>query len=387
MEMKISKPDDSDDYYTTNITCATYGFPSTSSVVFNRNAKDPIQNALEVWWKQTISPKKRNRRGYSAQHRWGFTDEFNHIVFIEQCPVVLSREGIRYHLNGKSYSLATICSALARITYKSCFEKEGAKLLSALYSTLNLPENVKYCLENRAPFHFFKDFEKQEVRLNVMQIDDKMLAIEISDGIWGEITPKNLDSYCNFYLHGKKRGSWKLLSPKSLYTKVMGKEPSFSQLEIMVAFLMQNRMSDIVDARALELVADMIIQHKGRLVAEYEEGTLLNLYIRGKDYDWLLTNNKYKSGIQMVSTFIYQPVLNFLRDEEGVIVSKEHSEPDWRGPICIDNMAEGSPLGDQFATRALALLNDSFTIKIVNTIRSYLTAEPNEYRNDKHDVR
>ena len=45
-------------------------------------------------------------------------------------------------------------------------------------------------------------------------------------------------------------------------------------------------------------------------------------------------------------------------------------------------MAEGSPLGDQFAARALALLNDSFTIKIVNTIKSYISAEPNEYRVD-----
>jgi len=50
-------------------------------------------------------------------------------------------------------------------------------------------------------------------------------------------------------------------------------------------------------------------------------------------------------------------------------------------------MSEGAPLGDQFAGRALALLNDSFTIKIVNTIKSYLTAEENEYRVDENDMR
>ena len=52
--------------------------------------------------------------------------------------------------NGKPYSLSIICSALARLTYKSCFENNPEVLLAYLYSTLDLPENVKYCLENRA---------------------------------------------------------------------------------------------------------------------------------------------------------------------------------------------------------------------------------------------
>ena len=386
MKLNVAVPDDSNKYYTCNITCETFHLPEQRTVSYLRAAKDPVQAGLENFWRGVISPRKKNRyRGYGGFH---FAEQFNHIVFIEGCPIVLSREGIRYQLNGKSYSLATICSALARITYKACFEKDGAVLLSALYSTLNLPENVKYCLENRAPFHFFVDFEKQDVRLNVVQIDDKMLAMEISDGVWGEITPKQLDSYCNFYLHGKKRGSWKFLSPKTLYTKLIGREPSSSELKVMIAFLMQNRMQDIVDARALELVADMLIQHKGRLSAEYDaNGTLSTIYVRGKEYDWKLTNNRYKSGIQMVSTFVWQPKQEAMTDDEGNVIGHALVEPSWKGPICIDNMADGSPLGDQFATRALALLNDFHTIKIVNTIRSYLTAEPNEYRIDNDDLR
>lgn len=385
MKLSIKKPDDSNEVYSCQITCETFAFPDGTTVNYIRSEKDPIQAGLFQYWKHILSPRKKFN--YRMFHR-GFSEQFHHIVFIEQCPIVLSREGIRYHLNGKSYSLSTICSALARITYKACFEKDGAKLLSALYSTLDLPENVQYCLENRAPFHFFVDFEKQEVRLNVVQIDDKMLAMEISDGVWGEITPKQLDSYCNFYLHGKKRGSWKYLSPKTLYTKLMGREPADSELKVMVAFLMQNRMKDIVDARALELVADMLVQHKGRLVAEYDdENVLTTLLVRGKHYDWKLTNNRYKSGIQMVSTFVWQPRKESITDENGKVIGSEMVEPQWRGPICIDNMAEGSPLGDQFATRALALLNDFHTIKIVNTIRSYLAAEPNEYRVDNDELR
>jgi len=392
MKLKISKPDDSQDFYETEITCATYIFPKTQTCSFIRSAKDPVQAGLEAYWSGLLSNRggRGRRRHYGYNVRW-FGETFNHIIMIGGCPVVLSREGIRYQLNGKSYSLATITSALARVTYKSCFEKEPAKLLSGLYATLQLPENVKYCMENRAPFHFHEDYEKIDVRLNVVQIDDKMLAMEISDGVWGEITPQQLDTYCNFYIHGKSRGKWKRLAPATLYKRLIGRSPTESELKIMVAFLQQNRMQDIVDARAIELVNDMLIQHKGRLSAKYDDdGVLMALYVRGKDYDWKLTNNQYKSGIQMVSTFIWQPKEDYveIEDENGeTIREKQILPPEWKGPICIDNMSEGSPLGDQFAGRALALLNDSMTIKIVNTIKSYITAEPNKYRVDNNDLR
>ena len=145
-------------------------------------------------------------------------------------------------------------------------------------------------------------------------------------------------------------------------------------------------MKDLVEKRALELVNDLLLQHGSKLKAVYDEDGLKEIYVRGKDYDWRLTNNNYKSDIQMVSTYIWQPSVNHIDefDEEGEKTGYriEHGPCHWNGPICIDNMASGSPLGDQFAGRALALLNDSFTITIVNTIRRYLIADPNEYRVD-----
>ena len=52
------------------------------------------------------------------------------------------------------------------------------------------------------------------------------------------------------------------------------------------------------------------------------------------------------------------------------------------GPICIDNMSGGSSLGDQFVARALALLNDTLTVKIVSTIKRYLCNNENSIRVD-----
>ena len=47
-------------------------------------------------------------------------------------------------------------------------------------------------------------------------------------------------------------------------------------------------------------------------------------------------------------------------------------------------MARGSSIGDQFATRALAVLNDNMTVVRVNTINSYLKYKPN--KNERVDI-
>jgi hypothetical protein len=183
----------------------------------------------------------------------------------------------------------------------------------------------------------------------------------------------------------------KFLSPQYLYELTMDKKPTESELKVMVEFLKQNRMQDIVEKRAIELVNELLNRHSEKLKAVYDGKVLETIYIHGKDYDWKLTNNKYKSGIQMVSTFIWQPdyIDETVLDENGEETDetiKVQNGCSWHGPICIDNMADGSPLGDQFAARALALLNDRFTITIVNTIKRYITAEPNENRVDFDEV-
>ena len=393
--LRISTPDDSRKTNDTTIRCDTFDFGETRSVSIIRGQKDPVHAGLVEFWRSVISPRNKWSRGFGYK--------FNHVVMIKTCPVVLSREGIRYQLNGKSYSLATICSALARLTFKSCFEDNPEILLSSLYSTLSLPENVRYSLENRAPYHFIDDFEKIEVRLNVMQIDDNMLAMEISDGVWGEITPKQLDTFCNYYHLGKSRGTWKKLGPKYLFARLLGRKPTISEEKVMKAFLRQNRTQDMVEQRALQLVKDLCEQHNGRIHAVYDDNEVLEtMYVRGRGYDWKLTNNKYKSGIQMVSTYIWQPnkeeaqeyedVGWFTYDgteiEDGTVYMNNDiwEKKYWRGPICIDNVANNSPLGDQFAGRALALLNDLITVKMVSTIKGYMIHDANKYRIEGNEV-
>ena len=75
----------------------------------------------------------------------------------------------------------------------------------------------------------------------------------------------------NYYLKGQMNGSWKLLSPRKLWKKLMGKEPTDGQLKMMKAFLEQNRTDDIVQSRALELVMSLEKQYPKRLAVKWME--------------------------------------------------------------------------------------------------------------------
>lgn len=405
MKLKIKSPDDSNTYYETTITCnKNYFYLSTTSQIIsqNRQQKDPVHSGIYSYFSTLI---KRNSRTYGyIPKTWEAT--FN----IGSCPVMIRKSKTRYYINGQVCSHDTLCHALARLTYKSCFENDPLKLMQVLYSTLSLPENVKYCLENRIPYHFYDimsenvDFEPIKVRLNVQQIGPQEMAVEVADGVWGSISVKELDKFCNYYLHNKRRGGWVDIAPNILYEKLTGKKPRQSDVDVMLAFLKQNRTRDLVEARAIELVNDLLMQYSSRLRAVWDGDTLTTIFVKGKHYDWKLTNNGYKTDIQMVSTYVWQPAYNkeaqATRIREWQTACDEIDEMEeplpypprpankcvWRGPICIDNMASGSPLGDQFAGRALSLLNDSFTITIVNTIKRYLIANPNENRVELHEM-
>lgn len=386
MQIRISKANDGGGHYTTTISCKDAVRARDTTMPMLRSAKDPVHAGIVQFWQKSLSTRSNYYSDFCMPSR------YNTVIMIGTCPVALEKTKNRYYINGKAENLASICHVLARLTYKSCFEKDPAKLMKSVYASLAIPENVKYVLENRFPYFFYDNYVKYEVRLPVMMIGEDEVAIEVADGVWGTLSIKQLVKLCSFYVEGKKRSKLKYLSPSKLYELTMGRKPLDSDLKVMLEFLKQNRMKDIVDKRAIELVNDLLLQHGGRLKAEYDDsGQPETIYVRGKDYDWKLTSNSYKSDIQMVSTFVWQPdyVDETVLDENGEETDQTirvQNGASWKGPICIDNMASGSPLGDQFAARALALLNDSFTITIVNTIKRYLTENKNECRFDMNEV-
>jgi hypothetical protein len=279
----------------------------------------------------------------------------------------------RYYVNGIMGNKSVLLAALARTIFKSCFTDDTVELEKFLYKHIHIPENVSYALENRAPYYFYLEDEygnygkRIECRLKVNLIGEKNVAIEISDGVWGELTIKQMNVYMNSYLKKKKQGNWSNLSPSELWAKTMGGEkPTPAEEALMVAFLNQNRTSKVVKERARDLMIHIGRRFPDRIAINWgSPDKLLDvsenptvMYIRGKLADWKLTDRGLKSqGQQNVSTYVWV---------EG------EDKGRWAGPICVDNLDNKSPTGDQFVTRAMGLLNDNMLVSRVSTIKGYL---------------
>ena len=278
--------------------------------------------------------------------------------------------------------------ALSRTLYWSCFNNESVGLIAYLFKMINMPENITYVLENRCPYWFFdvETRQKMEVRLQVKMIGDDMCALEITDNIWGPIGLKELDIFVNYFHHGHNRTKkWRYLSPKKLWTILMNSPPTHSQQSLMTEFLCQNRTQDIVEDRALSLMLEMEKNAGGRVKLLNAEGLFNDaspaptiMVVKGQLTDWIIVNNTYKTDIQKVKTYAYvdsrwygdKPLKTRLAIQRGSL----------KGPICIDNIHVNSSVGDQYVARALALLYDVTTLKIVSTISRYL---PDEMRDEE----
>tara|TARA_R110002020_G_scaffold456355_1_gene672751 strand:+ start:3524 stop:4786 length:1263 start_codon:yes stop_codon:yes gene_type:complete len=395
-ELLIQRADDSRDYDSTVVRFSEEEQYSTVNINPRsyRNANNPMIEAIKVWLsgKLRISRKNiyrnsyRRSRGYYTPS-WEQDDtteiqegqQFAYNIYIGEDDdargayvIHFNKVKTRYYINGIMGNKSVLLAALARTIFKSCFTSDAIELEKFLLKHINIPENVSYALENRAPYYFFLEDDygnyskKIECRLKVNLIGDKKVAIEISDGVWGELTIKQMNVYMNSYLKKKKQGNWSNLSPSELWSKTMGAKPKESEEQLMVAFLNQNRTSKVVKERARDLMIHIARRFPDRIAINWgSPDKLLDvsenptvMYIRGRLADWKLTDRGLKSqGQQNVSTYVWV---------EG------EDKGRWAGPICVDNLDNKSPTGDQFVTRAMGLLNDDMLITRVSTIKGYL---------------
>jgi len=379
---------------------------------YSLGTSNPIVTALSKKLSKEISyyfngeSKYQTGSIYTTGEDRVFTKETELIYSFLDNDVILS---FPYAINGRKMGLKEISNKISRmiiaksnIEKRHSFDERRLQMKKQIKSIMKTPEDIMYCLENRVPYHFFSDDIRGrnlvEVRLNLKQISYDSYALEIGDGVWGEITEKDLLTYLGHYLHGYKRGSWKFLSPKKLYSKIMGKEQSVSEQKVMVAFLLQNRTQDLVEKRAKQLINEMAVKYKDRILVikgddhiedSYSRKLPTKILVKGEMTDWLLVEKlrSYSgSDPQRVHTHCLLTVNN---EEEGYYAY-------WSGVICINTGGKNPSLGDQFATRILSLMNDRTASARVNTIGNYMVEENNsrlrvplkeEYTNngDKYD--
>lgn len=360
---------------------------------FRFTSTDPIFSSAKEFFKNAF----KKQRYSSKRYRWSshsfrnnpYGNDFDVSMTINGLPISVQKEKARININGHHVSLDTMCGALAKVLVVSFHEDNVMKLFSTLNSFLNIPENIHYVLENKVPYYFYQaSLGKVDVRLNVKQIGAEDFALEISDGVWGEISTDDLNTFCNTYRHNKKRGNWTNLSPRDLFYRLIERNPTDSEHELMVEFLKQNRQGDIVEKRAMKLLEETLEKFKDKLYAEKDEKGIESILVRGQLYDWKIERGASTSDLQKVRVSVWQPYLVNCYTREGEKILDEngkhlqvHQQPHWRGPICIDNLATGSSLGDQYVSRIMSTMNDKMLITLVKTIKNYLSGEPDTVRN------
>tara|TARA_R100000458_G_C8275329_1_gene250380 strand:- start:2278 stop:3495 length:1218 start_codon:yes stop_codon:yes gene_type:complete len=300
---------------------------------------------------------------------------------------VLRKDGVRYNLNGVYANLDILVKALARTIFRSCYitgdgDEADEALDDYMQRCIDMPENVTYVMENRVPYKFFQRVDgkitEHNCRMNVMQIAPSNFAIEISSGVWGEMGLKDLNTFVNTYLNGHKKGKWYMISCEELFEKTVGEKPTDAQVKIMKEYLKQNRKQDIVEKRAMELFENMVRDYdvikKGKFVKP-DGKEVLAMYVRGKLADWMIIDNQSKRGIQDVSTYVLTRTTindNVIPAIAEPTIDNDEYGYKWSGPICIDNLSSGASVGDQFAARAFACMNDPMLIKLVSTVSRYI---------------
>jgi len=303
------------------------------------------------------------------------------LIDVKGFKMLLRKDNRRYSLNMITHNFGDIINVITRTLMRSVYtenSKEGQKQLrDYMERCIKMPMELSYVLENRVPYKFIDDDGNiRECRLNVAQVGPEDFALELNNAFWYDISLKHLKQFVNSYLKDDRRGRYYAISPEELVYVLSGEKASDAQIAVIKAFVMQNRQAENVEKRAMELLQDMAKNYKQVKLIKFKsprhEKPELALAIRGKLTDWIIADNGMKQGIQDVSTYMLQAnhnntdlvKSNKLKVEKGTGLV---------GPICIDNMMSGAAKGDQYAARAMAVMNDNVLGSYVSTVRRYLS--------------
>ena len=386
MKIRIPTADDSHTMLETKMGYYRYYNKKEVSItnfvdIYRTTTKDPIHDGICNWFKGELHNDKFWNDDYNGETR-GYESHKTTIEFVFSNYSVMITKGSNLKANGQTVTKTNLCHILARLLYASINDKDRSSIRDKFFQLLTLPNNVSYALENKVPFHWYKSGHRVDVRLGITLISSNEAAIEISDGIWGAMSIKELDVFLNYFIHNLKRSAkWTYASPKTLFVETMGREPTSGEYELMLAFLEQNRTSKLVEDRARQLLDDMTTQYSDRLLmvekphGHDEDNTKIHIRVRGIVCDWLLLENYNTSAESTQKVSIYCWESSVSENNLGHFLNGR-----WNGPICVDNLVRGSSLGDQFASRILALLNDKHTMARVSTLRddysSGITTDP-----------
>ena len=285
-----------------------------------------------------------------------------------QTKLFYGRTNNKYYINGLPRNKADVITAIGKIILRASLTKSSTQLYQYMRRVTLFPHNVLYALENRTPYHFRHEMIKAEVVINTRLISDDECALEISDGVWGAMTTKELNTFIDYFKYNKRRSKkWTVgVTNEYLWQQVMNRDPTRTELSKMTQWLLQHRTSELIEDRATKLLFDIAAETPQIDFVQFRNPKNKALFVNGKYSDWVIvyTGSGMKRGTQDVAT--YQ------------ITGKSKGKGNWHGmqlsgSICIDNVSRGVSIGDQLTARALALVDERIAAHHLYTIKPLIT--------------
>ena len=330
--------------------------------------------------------------------------------FDENCKIMIQKHEKKYYINGNQITKSLLNGILPSVLMRMPLLKNQEEMEKQINIAINTDPVIAAAIVNKVEYNFFitehdsktnlKTLRPVSTLLNIEKTGKDTTAIELYEGVWIGLKDSQIKSFINSCKGNKNK--FLGISPQELYYMSRGEVLSDSQLKVVHAFLEQNRKSSLVEKRSMELFEGLTERFKGKIYSiltnfsttETEEKK--TMAVRGKILDWIVVDSGGGGGRQDVSTFAVIDLSNYVKEEKyfvnrfpeesklsnvNINISSTYTgdkgeEYYLMGPICIDQQHTGISLGDQFAARAMALLNDIHSCRQVSTLRGYEKFQP-----------
>ena len=328
--------------------------------------------------------------------------------FDENCKILIQKHEKKYYINGNQITKSLLNGILPSMLMRMPILENQEEMENYVDIAINTDPVIASAIVNKVEYNFFimEDDALRPVStlLNLEKTGKDTTAIELYEGVWIGLKDSQIKSFINSCKGNKNK--FLGISPQELYYMSRGEVLSDSQLKVVHAFLEQNRKSSLVEKRSMELFEGLTERFKGKIYSiltnfstteregDEEKQTMA---VRGKFLDWIVVNaNNSNGGRQDVSTYAVVDLSNYVQEDNyfvnrfpeetflnsininsnGVYTGDKGEEYYLMGPICIDQQHQNISLGDQFAARAMALLNDVHSCRQVSTLRGYEKFQP-----------
>ena len=328
--------------------------------------------------------------------------------FDDSCKILIQKHEKKYYINGNQITKSLLNGILPSMLMRMPILENQEEMENYVDIAINTDPVIASAIVNKVEYNFFimEDDALRPVStlLNLEKTGKDTTAIELYEGVWIGLKDSQIKSFINSCKGNKNK--FLGISPQELYYMSRGEVLSDSQMKVVHAFLEQNRKSSLVEKRSMELFEGLTERFKGKIYSIHtnfspteKEGDeeRQTMAVRGKFLDWIVVNsNNSNGGRQDVSTYAVISLSNYIREDNyyvnrfpeetnlnsisingnGLYLGDKGEEYYLMGPICIDQQHQNISLGDQFAARAMALLNDIHSCRQVSTLRGYEKFQP-----------